>query len=92
MKKIIVTTAPPGFAPENIREQWVGVELPVEDELGNGSGFRTGAENSDGYRVNSFDALKALKAAEKNEAFEFWELRLSPKAMLVFKKEFCDEL
>jgi hypothetical protein len=32
MKKIRIIAAPPGFAPEKIRQSWIGVEIPLPSE------------------------------------------------------------
>ena len=57
MAKIRITSVPSGQAPEWVREQWVGLELPVKD-IDLSKGFCTGAlggtpepENLGGYPV-----------------------------------------
>ena len=90
MAKILITSTPPGFAPEHIREQWIGVEIPllgIEDPqqpLGN----RSGTENLGGYRVLPKDAVDALEKAGKHEAVEFWAPYLGAQNF-TFKKEVC---
>jgi len=93
MKKIKFIATPPGFAPEHIREQWLGVELPIlgtEDPVEGLKQIRTGIENLGGYEVATKDALQALKDAGKEEAVEFWTPLLKHAPKLVFKKEVCE--
>lgn len=92
MKKVKITEIPPGFAPEHIREQWLGIELQTQNEKDDGSGLRTGMENAGGYKVKPEDALTALKDAGKDEAYDFWKPRLAGTSNLVFKTECCEEV
>ena len=87
---IRIIAVPPGDAPENIRKDWVGVELPVEDPS-NEVGFWHGNKNAGGYIVLKARAVEALKKAGKRRAATFWG---SPRfgEHLGFKKEVCAEL
>jgi hypothetical protein len=91
MSKIRITSTPPGFAPEEIRKQWIGIEIPImgiEDPKTAGN-LRTGTENLGGYEVSPKEAVEALKKAGKHEAVKFWTPYISaPK--FVFKKEVCE--
>ncbi len=91
---IRIIAAPPGFPPQHIRDQWVGLELPLADQNpGPGPTLRIGTENGDGYVVETRAAIEALKAAGKEEAADFWEAvagMLGDK--LIFKKEVCEPL
>jgi len=55
MSSVRITQIPPGFAPEEIRKQWVGVELSLatEEEIAQDppSGFGIGSDNTNGYLV-----------------------------------------
>lgn len=90
---IRIIVVPPGFAPEAIREQWLGLELPLatEETLRTcpPSNFRTGTENGDGYIVASRDGIAALSAAGKAEAAAFWG-DYPGSFYLIFKKEVCE--
>jgi len=89
MTKIKIKDVPPGFAPKHIREQWIGIEIPLtEKPIPEGQGFKTGNSNGDGYQVAGIDAVKALKDAGKKEAADFWEKYSSGN--FIFKKEVCE--
>ncbi len=91
MSKIKIISTPPGFAPEEIRKQWIGIEMPIlgiEDPKTAGN-IRTGVENLGGYEVSPKEAIEALKKAGKHEAAEFWApYANAPK--FVFKKDVCE--
>ena len=93
MKRIRITSIPPGFAPESIRVQWVGVTIPLvtEEEKAQDppSGISIGAANRGGYMVLTSKAVEALEAADKTEAKEYWG-GLVLGSYLVFKKECCE--
>lgn len=91
-KKIKIIKTPPGFAPEHIRKQWVGVAMATKDKMDDGTGMRTGTENAGGYKVNPGDALQGLKDLERTEAYDFWKRRLSATSTLIFKAECCEEI
>ena len=90
MPSIRIKKTPLGFAPERIRSQWVGVEIPLvtEAELQRNppSRMRIGNENADGYLVLRAEAINALRRAE---AAIFWE-KLSLGVYLQFKKDVCE--
>lgn len=90
MAKIKIIDVPPGFAPEHIRKQWVGIEIPLtQNPIPEGKEVaRIGNDNTGGYQVNGVDAVKALREADKNEAADFWEDYSSGK--FKFKKEVCE--
>ena len=89
MKKIRITSVPPGFAPEDIRKQWLGVEIPLTGFDNNPEGLRMGIENMGGYKVNTQDAIDALRTAGKEDAANFWE-NFNLGSTLVFKQECCE--
>ncbi len=53
MAKIKIIDTPPGFAPEEIRLQWLGIEIPlVENPIPEGEEIaRIGNQNKGGYQV-----------------------------------------
>lgn len=93
MKKIRIIKTPPGFAPLEIRAQWVGVEIPLATEedikQDSPSGARIGTANLDGYRVLRDKAITALHEAGRHEAVYFWDA-FPLGRYLVFKKEVCE--
>lgn len=90
--KIRITQTPPGSAPNHIRDDWVGVEIPLaKDPAGEEDGFWSGTENSGGHMVNMVDAIEALRAAGKEEAAEYWEdVRQASGFQLRFLTECCE--
>ena len=90
-KKIRIIQTPPGIiAPEKIRKQWVGVELPVAAPKDSDEEHWVGTENTGGYLVNTKDAIKALRQAGKTEAADFWEeMKHQTGEQLRFGSEFC---
>ena len=90
-RKIRIIKTPPGFAPEDIRKQWIGIEIPIigEEDSTQPLGVRSGIENIGGYQVSPLEAIKALKEAGKTEAVAFWQ-RFSSAMNFTFKKEVCE--
>ena len=93
MKTMIIRIieTPPGQAPESIREQWIGLELPIQEEKDDGRGLRDGTANSGGYKVLASDAISALREAGKEEAANYWEGLLGA-TILVFRTDCCEEV
>jgi hypothetical protein len=91
---IRIKGVPPGFAPPEIREQWVGIEipLPTEDELKANppSGFGIGNANEGGYPVLTKTAIEALLESRRTRAAAFWSK--FDGTYLLFKKEVCELL
>lgn len=93
MMKIRITATPPGFAPEKIRKQWVGVKIPYNPEEYSSlqGGVWSGNEQTNGYIVSTRDAIDALLAAGKTKAADYWEKVLSLSGEeLRFGKEYCE--
>ena len=97
MERLRITSIPPGQAPEWVRKEWVGLELPVEEdapksEEGIQFGIKGGKpENLGGYPIRTSDAISALK--EKSPlAANWWKQNLPLEAIprLVFKKGVCE--
>ncbi len=90
--QIRITAAPPSnVAPDEIREAWVGIEMPAirdEPDGGGGAGW-VGDSNVGGYLVKGVDAMQALVNAGKTEAFDFWN-DLPPIEQLCFGADFCE--
>lgn len=94
MKKIRIVDVPPGDAPEWVRKEWVGLELPVataapEDSLQIGV-LGGEPQNLGGYPVESKIAVEIL-SKKSPEAAQWWKENFSFTLMpwLVFKKEVC---
>ena len=85
---------PFGDAPEHIKEQWVGIPLPLRQmrpseapDVHIGHGLRSMADVhiiNDGMAVYTFDAVKALTLFGRDEAAEFWGRMLHPNQTLLF--------
>ena len=93
MSSVRITAIPPGFAPESIRKQWVGVSLPLAsaDEIAQDppSGFGIGSDNTNGYLVLRDNAIEALRKAGKKQAADYWD-SFPLGRFLQFKKEVCE--
>jgi hypothetical protein len=93
--RIRIIATPPGQAPLEVREEWVGLELDVlgRDD-GNSTGVLGGAgENQGGYMVWGDDAVEAL--AVKSPAAAHWWEQNAPwvlQTRLVFKQDVCEEI
>jgi hypothetical protein len=88
------STIPDGGAPINIREQWIGVELPVREHLLVEAKNTTNyfdmlrlreIENPNGIPVFGLDALDALRTAGRTEAADYWDDMRVHLATLVFR-------
>lgn len=97
-ERIKIINTPPGQAPEWVRDEWVGVELPVEEDApGQGESVQFGIfggkpENLGGYPVRTRDAIDALRE-KAPKAAQWWEnnvtlLNFSPR--LVFRRDVCE--
>jgi hypothetical protein len=79
----VLRTVPQGSAPEEIKEQWLGVPLPCRRPFIEGSeqflGFDAGAGLEtlkiveDGVAVEADDAIVALNLFGKEEAARWWD-------------------
>jgi len=88
VKMICITSRPEGGAPEEIRDKWVGLVLPVEKEYSGSLGdvlthekIRTG----DGYEIRWEDAMEALDV----ETRKWWEENVFGISSLIFLKNCC---
>ncbi|MEK7092738.1 MAG: hypothetical protein AAB907_03885 [Patescibacteria group bacterium] len=100
MKKFKIIATPPGQAPEWVRKEWVGLELPISISVPGGielftsipSGIFGGpSENDGGYIADGLTAVDLL--ATKSPAAATWWRQNAPHVLhgqLVFKKEVCE--
>ncbi len=97
MSSIHIIAVPPGFAPEHIREQWVGVTIPMLDQemwdliletIPRAKEEFAEGSNGNGYLVQREVAVEALREAGKEEAANFWRTPFGP--YLQFKREVCE--
>ncbi len=88
--KLKIFSTPPGSAPEGIRKDWVGLEIPVptQEEVDQHppSGRGLGTENEGGFSVLREDAIAALIKNEKLDAASFWA-SLPLGRFLLFSRE-----
>lgn len=93
MSSIRITDVPPGsLAPLEIRQQWVGVEIPLatEDELrANPIVGKIGNQNDDGHIVLRSKAIEALQAAGRQKAADYWQSFPLIGMYLQFKQDVC---
>ena len=87
MKTIKIVNVPDGTAPYRIREQWVGVDIPLEtlNEKERNNHF-----GNVSYIVLSTEALKALRVQNKTQAADFWSSCVLGK-YIAFKRTDCIE-
>ncbi len=92
--KIRITSTPPGsVAPEEIRKQWVGIEIPVLPDGDSEGSLWMSQQNAGGHVVDIIAAINALRTAGRDRAADFWEgIRPSIGDRLRFKKECCEVL
>ena len=96
MKSIRITNRPSGQAPDWVREQWVGVVIPLASQevkgiqLGTDGGLPD-PRNINGYHVSTAEAINAVEA-KSPEAANWWRknLPLAHCPQLVFGREFCE--
>jgi hypothetical protein len=90
----IIKTPSSILAPLYIREDWVGIEIPLvtDEELKANplSGLRLGTGNEDGYLVFRHKAVDALREQGRLEAAGHWERNPLLGMYLQFKKEYCE--
>lgn len=96
-RKIKIIAVPPGQAPLEIREKWVGLVLPIAEnvpKIGVETGIFGGEpENTGGYKVKTEAAISELEIYSPNAAAwwrQYVDLRRMP--WLVFKREVCEEI
>lgn len=94
MRSIRITSTPPGQAPLEIREKWIGVIIPLIQQ--NTKGIQVGVaggqpENVGGYRVNPREAVNCL-AKTSPEASSWWNENFPVDSALAFafSKDVCE--
>lgn len=92
MSSIKIVSVPPGQAPEEVREKWVGVIIPLPEQVT--GGFQMGvqggtSDNTVGYQVSTEEALRLLY--EKSPAAVQWFLENAVLGTrLVFANQVCE--
>lgn len=63
MERILITGTPEGEAPQELRESWIGLEIPISElaQSVRESGTKISPKNSGGYVVEARDLIQALK-------------------------------
>lgn len=93
--RIRITSTPPGRAPEEVREKWVGIEFEsIGREEAPSGGLRLGTENMGGYQVRAEVAFAAL-AKHSPEAHRWWTEGAPWDLMndtLIFRADVCEEI
>ncbi|MFA5934578.1 MAG: hypothetical protein WC827_01690 [Candidatus Paceibacterota bacterium] len=94
MSSIRIISIPPGQAPEWVRKEWIGVEIPLSEQKSSGiqMGVRGGAaKNVGGYQVETSKAIEALQKKSPMAA-KWWKdnVPLVSIVHLVFSKEVCE--
>jgi hypothetical protein len=82
MSGIRIISIPEGFAPYDIRAQWVGVEMPLADH--------PDGDQPDKYCVSRQAAVTALKIARKYDAARFWDGFHPLGQYLLFNQSECE--
>jgi hypothetical protein len=94
MKSIRIIATPLGQAPLWVREQWVGLVIPLAEHTVSGiqMGVNGGRpENQGGYTVNTPEAIQQLRK-KSTEASNWWEqsMHLPSIPQLVFAQNVCE--
>ena len=89
MISIRITSRPGGEAPEGIRDKWIGLTLPVDNEYSGKirnviSGSFAGFTN--GYAVRWEDAMQALD----EETRAWWSHNVCHLPRLIFSGDCCE--
>lgn len=92
---IRIQTMPPGGAPRWVRRQWIGLELPLvlPITMERHFSFRPNDDsnnNTDGYPVNTKDALRILRQKSPS-AYQWFIKRLPalPQSQFIFAPSCC---
>jgi len=95
MAKIKIIAVPPGQAPLWVRQKWVGMTLPVVENLPADTvemGVLGGKpENSGGYPVETVVAIQGLEK-KSLKAANWWKSHVNPACMpwLSFQRAVCE--
>jgi hypothetical protein len=89
-----ITSTPQGGAPEEIKEQWIGVSLPVRQRLLETQSVHffdiltaEFKENLEAVPVYGFDAVAALRVYGRDDAADFWADNGFEFANLIFRAQ-----
>jgi hypothetical protein len=88
-----IISRPPGDAPPEIRDKWIGLALPVVDHYSGPTGSvitRRLANNGGGFVVKWEDAM-AILGQKHPDARAWWESHVPDSPVLVFRKS-CAEI
>ena len=92
---INIIDVPPGEAPEWVREEWVGLRLPISDDQETEGLVQIGvlggeSQDRGGYRIDTTEAITALRGVSPGAA-EWWETNvpLGFIKCLSFRKDVC---
>lgn len=90
MISVQIVSIPPGFAPIEIREQWVGLILNAlsEDEIDLSTRYGVDSANVGGFIVSRLSAVVSLKIMGRTEAAGFW-LGFPFGHFIQFRKDVC---
>ncbi len=90
MISVQIVGVPPGFAPEEIREQWVGIILGALSDYEISMRIRYGIDNANvgGYVVPKLAAVTRLKLMGRTEATAFW-MGFPFGRYIQFRKDVC---
>ncbi len=97
MAKIRIVGVPPGQAPDWVRKEWIGVEIPLVGSLPE-RGLLIGARGGEpdprsknGHTVTLAEALTALRV-KSPKAAEWWDNCLVAQVgqKLVFARDVCE--
>jgi hypothetical protein len=94
MKSIRIIATPPGQAPLEIREKWIGTIIPLADQEVKGTqlGVKGGeAQNLGGHHVDTDVAIASLEKVSP-EAADWWKQNVALREIpqLVFAREVCE--
>ena len=90
MASIRIVSLPPGFADISIRNQWIGVTIPLvpEEEIRKVAAAHR-SEVPTGYTVRGTDAVRALRSMGRPTAADFWSSP-APPGYLTFAQDCCE--
>ncbi|MBT6690706.1 hypothetical protein HOB10_00015 [Candidatus Parcubacteria bacterium] len=97
MPNIKIISMPAGQAPEWVRQEWVGLELPIMEatappgEQIGALGGTPSSQNLNGYSVDTERAM-AILSDKSPDAAQWWRDNVPLRMMtaLVFGKQFCE--
>lgn len=94
-QEIKIIAVPPGQAPEWVRKEWVGLTMPIAENLPPNT-FAMGvlggkSKNPNGYPIETFTAINIL-AKKSPKAAQWWINCAILGQWLVFKTEVCQLL